>query len=284
MSQASFEILSLTARYWFIFLIAIIVYRSIFWLVRDNRNFKKRLKSVPSAGKVGECVVLVGNDDVAQGQNFNIVREGTIGSALGCDIILKSKAIKKHQIYFRFEENKGLFIRTLSSEPVSLDGEAISKKTKNAIIVNGSSLKISNIELKFYFFGGLGVPTSELDKTIYNNKVIDAQAQYMQGLQNIYYQGYVQALSQLNNSYNQNLMETNNTEDFDDEEYDEEYVDEEYDDEDNEEEYADDTEVCVKEKSDDDLTFEPNTNENYYDDNVDVVTQNPQKLRRRNNY
>ena len=55
-----YELVAQAARYWFLFLMAIIVWRSYRWYRRDRRQAKKRLRLLPDAGYVGEMVVLEG--------------------------------------------------------------------------------------------------------------------------------------------------------------------------------------------------------------------------------
>ena len=55
-----YELIAQAARYWFLLLMAIIVWRSFRWYRRDRRQAKKRLKLLPDAGFVGEMVVIEG--------------------------------------------------------------------------------------------------------------------------------------------------------------------------------------------------------------------------------
>lgn len=158
MTKEVFELTSLAARYWFVFLLFVIVIRSYFWLGRDNRAWTRKVKSVPSAGNVGEAIVIIGNAQIPQGKTIPIPREGDMGSGHGCDIQIKSQLVKKHHICFRFEENNGLFVQLLSNAKVFVDDIELSGKNKKAYILHGSTLVIGDVQLKFLFFAGLGVP------------------------------------------------------------------------------------------------------------------------------
>lgn len=56
-----YEIIAQGARYWFLFLMALIVWRSFRWYRKDRRQYKKRLRLLPDAGYVGELVTIRGN-------------------------------------------------------------------------------------------------------------------------------------------------------------------------------------------------------------------------------
>ncbi len=159
MNNEVYQIMSLAARYWFIFLLVVIVLRCFIWLKRDTNAWKRYVQSVPSAGIVGEAVVLIGNDALPAGTKLEVPREGLIGSGRISDIILPSPLIAKRQIYFRLDELKGLYIETLSNAIIELNAFPVTRRSNNAYIVNASILKVEDIYLKFYFFVGFGVPT-----------------------------------------------------------------------------------------------------------------------------
>ena len=60
-----YEIIAQGARYWFLFLMALIVWRSFRWYRKDRRQYKKRLRLLPDAGYVGELVTIRGNAQLA---------------------------------------------------------------------------------------------------------------------------------------------------------------------------------------------------------------------------
>ena len=64
MPTAVYEIVAQGARYWFLFLMALIVWRSFRWYRKDRRQYKKRLRLLPDAGYVGELVTIRGNDQL----------------------------------------------------------------------------------------------------------------------------------------------------------------------------------------------------------------------------
>ncbi len=159
MNQEIYQILSLAARYWFVFLLFVIVLRGFVWLRRDVRAWKRYQKSVPSAGVVGEAVVIFGNEALPQATKIEVLREGILGKHKVCDICLPSEKIKKRSLYFRLDEGKGLYISLLQNNYVALNNFVVDKKSNAAYVVNGSVLQVEDILLKFYFYTGYGIPT-----------------------------------------------------------------------------------------------------------------------------
>ncbi|NMD38745.1 MAG: FHA domain-containing protein [Christensenellaceae bacterium] len=224
MTKEVFELTSLAARYWFVFLLFVIVIRSFLWLGRDNRAWTRKVKSVPSAGNVGEAIVLVGNSQVPQGQIISIPREGDMGSGHGCDIQIKSQLVKKHHLCFRFEENKGLYIQIISNAKVVVDHIELSGKNKKAYILHGSYLVIGDVQLKFLFFAGLGVPyapNAANEAYMVPNPV--AMQAYMQQMHmdNLYTQNMYNQTNYANDTYNEQYVDSEQDDKYYDDEYDE---------------------------------------------------------------
>lgn len=159
MSQQLYTIVSLSARYFFVAMLFIIVIRSYIWLRRDNAAFKKYRDSIAAAGVVGEAKVLFGNSEIQTGQRFEIYREGIIGRSKNCDMRVLSKYIAKRQLYYRLDEGMGLYVEPLHSGDISINAFKIDKKTRNAYIINGSILKLADISLQFFFYPGFSIPT-----------------------------------------------------------------------------------------------------------------------------
>ena len=66
MPDEIYEIIALAARYWFLFLMVLIAWRSYRWYARDRKKYKKRLKLLPDAGYIGELVVVQGDEIVTR--------------------------------------------------------------------------------------------------------------------------------------------------------------------------------------------------------------------------
>ena len=95
-------------RYWFLLLMAIIVWRSFRWYRRDRRQAKKRLKLLPDAGFVGEMVVIEGGEALKRGQALPLPREGTLGTLRTNDLCVPVEGVARRHLWFRFDEDEGL--------------------------------------------------------------------------------------------------------------------------------------------------------------------------------
>ena len=86
MPDEIYELVAQGARYWFLFLMALIAWRSRRWSRRDRRQAKKRLQLLPDAGFVGEMVVLQGGRGLERGVVLPVPCEGTLGAARTNDL------------------------------------------------------------------------------------------------------------------------------------------------------------------------------------------------------
>ena len=103
-----YELIAQAARYWFLLLMAIIVWRSFRWYRRDRRQAKKRLKLLPDAGFVGEMVVIEGGEALKRGQALPLPREGTLGTLRTNDLCVPVEGVARRHLWFRFDEDEGL--------------------------------------------------------------------------------------------------------------------------------------------------------------------------------
>lgn len=163
MSQELYSILALGARYWFLLLLLLIVWRAYVWFRKDMQAWQNYVKAVPSSGMVGEIIVLRGDEKLPTGKQIILPREGLLGYSRICDVQLPSTSISKRQLYFRLEENKGLYIKSLHQRPIVVDGEPLPKKGKSSYLFHGSKLEIGGYLLQFFFYSGLGVRFKTID-------------------------------------------------------------------------------------------------------------------------
>lgn len=171
MSQELYTILSLAARYFFVFMLLIILIRAYIWLRKDNNTLKQFKKSLLSAGVVGEARIIIANSNNSIGDVLPVYREGIIGSSKNCDLRLNSEHIRKRQIYYRLDEGLGLYTEPLHNGDISINAFNIDKNTRNAYIINGSVLKIADIAVQIFFYPGFSVPTlspSEMQAVVEN--------------------------------------------------------------------------------------------------------------------
>ena len=102
MPDAIYEVVAQGARYWFLFLMALIVWRSWRWYRKDKKKAKKRLKLLPDAGFVGEMVVLEGGKGLERGALLMVPREGTLGTLRTNDLCVPLAGVAHRHLWFRF--------------------------------------------------------------------------------------------------------------------------------------------------------------------------------------
>ena len=149
MSSQVYEIISLLMRYVFVLIGALIVWRAFRWILKDHQAYQREIKYLPDAGRVGEIVNLSG------GVSYPLPREGTIGSAPGCDIRIRGNGVHSHHVRFEFVDGKGLKIIPARSASVELRGETVRKA---AYALHGTQFTIGDVHLRVRLFAGLNVP------------------------------------------------------------------------------------------------------------------------------
>lgn len=153
MPSEIYEVVAQGARYWFLLLMALIVWRSYRWYRRDKRQAKKRLKLLPDAGYVGEMVVLEGADAFKRGDTLPVPWEGTLGSLRTNDLCVPVSGVAKRQLWFRFEEGKGLMVEPFRGQAANVDGEEAGAR-KPVYMAHGSRLYVGGAELRLRLFMG----------------------------------------------------------------------------------------------------------------------------------
>ncbi|MCL1854590.1 MAG: hypothetical protein FWF86_02555 [Clostridia bacterium] len=157
MPREIYEVVSQGARYWFIFLMAMIAWRSYRWLARDRRRRKKRLRLLPDAGYVGEFMVQLGNVDLPMGTALPVPREGVLGTVRGCDLCVPVRGVLKKHLWLRYEDGAGLRARPFGRHPFEVDGISYrhaEDRRKGLLVAHGSQLRVGDAVLRLRMFAG----------------------------------------------------------------------------------------------------------------------------------
>lgn len=159
MPENIYQIVSLGARYWFVFLGALIVLRSCRWLLRERSNLHRRLRRLPDAGMIGELIVASGNDQLPEGTALPVPREGVLGFVRSCDIIVPVDEVHKQHLDFRFENGKGLLIMPRSGCWALVNGHELNCRSRYGKypMEHGSVLEIGTAVLKLRLFAGVDI-------------------------------------------------------------------------------------------------------------------------------
>ena len=153
-----YTLIALAARYWFLFLGILIVWRSFSWLRKDSRLRRKRIKRLPDAGYVGEMVVLAGGGLLPVGTTIPLPREGTIGSLRICDVVVPVEGVLNKHLAFQFRNGKGLFVEPFYKAEFEVDGENGGKRGRPMVLYHGSRLALGDAVLRMRLFVGVDAP------------------------------------------------------------------------------------------------------------------------------
>ena len=215
-----YEVLAQAARYWFLFWMALIAWRSWRWYRKDRRAARKRLKLLPDAGFVGEMVVVDGGGEIARGTVYQVPAEGTLGTARTNDLCVPADGVERRHLWFRFDDRKGLMVEPFGKNAVHVDGEDFHSRRHPLYMAHGSSLVAGGVQMRLRLFAGFesvghaavrgGVELEEpqqqetqpqLTPEAYQQMMF--QQWQMQQMQQAYQQGYQQAMAQMEEAYEQ---------------------------------------------------------------------------------
>lgn len=215
MPDKVYEVVAQGARYWFLFLMFLIVWRSWRWYRRDQRQAKKRRKLLPDAGFVGEMVVVDGGGVLSPGAVFALPCEGTLGSLRTNDLCLPVHGVKGRHLWFRFDERKGLFVEPFGKNDAEVDGQPFENRRRPLYMAHGSCLCVGEVQLRLRLFAGfesvghavrreMDMPEPQPQTSPVQQPVVDPAVQqqmlWMQQQwlmqQQAYEQGYRQAMAQ----------------------------------------------------------------------------------------
>ncbi len=159
MSADLYEVLSLAARYLFTLLGVLIVLRAFVWLLTDRAEKKRRIRSLPDTGMVGELVLLSGADDLGTGSAISVPWEGVLGSVRSCDIFLPAQGVKRRHLSFSFLPGQGLMVHPFSGCDAYVNDMCLTCRDREdaAPMVHGSFLRVGSALLRLRLFAGMDV-------------------------------------------------------------------------------------------------------------------------------
>ncbi|MBP3650463.1 MAG: hypothetical protein J6K73_11850 [Clostridia bacterium] len=152
-----YEIVALAARFWFLFLMVLIVWRSYRWYARERRQRKKRLRLLPDAGYIGELVVIQGAGDLEKGQVLSVPFEGTLGYVRSNDLCIPAPGVASRHLWFSYDEQQGLVMTPVGKNDFSVDQVTIGESPDGLCMAHGSRLYIGECELRLRMFAGYEV-------------------------------------------------------------------------------------------------------------------------------
>ncbi len=213
-----YEVIAQAARYWFLFWMTLIAWRSWRWYRKDKRAAKKRLKLLPDAGFVGEMVVVDGGEDIPRGTIYAVPREGTLGTLRTNDLCVQAEGVERRHLWFRFDDRKGLMVEPFGKNPVHVDGEDFRSRRQPLYMAHGSWLTVGGVQMRLRLFAGFeSVGHANVCAGVELPQEPDPQPQYTQEqvqqllfqqwqMQQAYQQGYQQAMAQQAETYEESLQ------------------------------------------------------------------------------
>ena len=161
MPTEMYEVVAQAARYWFLFLMALIVWRSYRWYVRDRKQRKKRLRLLPDAGFIGELVVVQGSAELPAGLALPVSVEGVLGSVRGCDVYVPVRGVHHQHLWFTYDEEEGLRVEPCARHVAEVDGQRLAGRRAHAYLTHGARLTVGEAVLRMRMFAGFEVAGSQ---------------------------------------------------------------------------------------------------------------------------
>ncbi len=154
MSTEVYELIARAMRYWFLFLMALIVWRCWRCYLRDRRQSKKQRRLLPDAGYVGELIVVEGGGVLRTGEAFSVPREGTLGFLRTNDLCIPVDGVRNKHLWFMYDEDDGLMIEPFAGNKAEVDGNTSESRRVQLYMAHGSLLRVGEAELRLRFFAG----------------------------------------------------------------------------------------------------------------------------------
>lgn len=145
MSSELYALVALAARYWFVALIVIILFRGWRMTVADNRRAKLLRAWMGQTGCVGEWIA---NPGSKKRVSYPIPREGVLGSGRSADVRIRHRDVRRAHAHFELREG-GLLVRPLGRAQLSVG----SGHTGEAVFMqDGDVLTIGRLQLMLVLF------------------------------------------------------------------------------------------------------------------------------------
>ena len=159
-----YEVVAQGARYWFVFLMILIVWRSYRWYQLERKQRKQ--SQSPQEGYVGTFTLIQAQAPLEQGEVISVPFEGTLGSLRSHDIILPVAGVAHAHLHFTYEENVGLVLIPYARNYFQVNEQETQKKPLT--MYQGDRLYVGTVALQLQFFAGYEVyPPS----TVYAGKI-----------------------------------------------------------------------------------------------------------------
>lgn len=145
MNSDLYALIALAARYWFVALIVVLLFRGWRMTVADNRRAKLLREWMGQTGCVGELILSPGS---RKRVSYPIPREGVMGSGRAADVRIRSRELMRAHAHFELREG-GLLIRPLGKAELSVGGGF---SGESVFLRDGDVLSIGRLQLMLVLF------------------------------------------------------------------------------------------------------------------------------------
>ena len=145
MSSDLYALVALAARYWFVALIVMVLFRAWRMTVADNRRAKLLRAWMGQTGCVGEWIL---NPGSKKRVSYPIPREGVLGSARSADVRIRHRDMRRAHAHFELREG-GVLVRPLGRAQLSVGG---GHTGGTVFLQDGDVLTIGRLQLMLVLF------------------------------------------------------------------------------------------------------------------------------------
>lgn len=157
MSSDLYALIALAARYWFVALILVLLFRGWRMTVADNRRAKLLREWMGQTGCVGE---LIANPGAKKRVSYPIPREGVLGCGRNADVRIKHRDLKRAHAHFELREG-GLLMKPIGNAQLSVGGGY----TGEAVFLqDGDVLTVGRLKLMLVLFEASAEEEQEEDE------------------------------------------------------------------------------------------------------------------------
>ena len=152
MPEATYEILALLMRYVFAALGVLICLTALRWLLREHRVHSREQRQLPQAGRIG---VLEFADS---GERLPLSREGLVGAASACDVIIRKRGLRPRHFRYRFQPRRGVEIIPCRRAKVTVNGQ---KAQAGHYALSGALIQAGDTTLRLRLYKRLHLPSAK---------------------------------------------------------------------------------------------------------------------------
>lgn len=181
MTQAWYRVASMGFGYLSAVLIAAVVLLSLHKCWGDYALWRRVRRALPQAGSAGMLRVMAsgGSRRLSPGQEIRVPYEGTLGSALSCDVCIPYRKVHMRSAFF-WMENGELHMVPLHSDGFLVD-DVLLEPGDEAVLLDGAVLSVGELRMVLRLYRHSGVRAVETPAEPYVTRARRDKAQQGRG-------------------------------------------------------------------------------------------------------